>query len=290
MKIRSVLHLVPILFLSACVSFQHSLSEENAARIKATKIINIVAQDELRPAIVNPDQQLAFVIGPMAAALAGKAIANSKMEAALVSLRPITEGTRDMDFRQLQRQHLSKALQAADWLKVQAITDRTSDISHAELGAAFTGGKDDVIMTLYTRYLISPSFSTVVIHSVVKIWSKAEKDPMYTGNFEYQSSPVTAEDEPAVALSKWSAKKQMAYRSALKEGLGEIFGMIAYEVGERRAAADIGKDAVKLSYTTWEDDRGRIELDGKAVRQVGDRTWMRAANGVLVSLSRTSPM
>lgn len=289
MKVKCILRFIPVLFLSACVSFQQSLSEEDAARIKATKVINIVAQDELRPAIVNPDQQLGFVIGPLAGALVGRAIADSRMEAALVSLRPIMEGTRDINFRQLQRQYLSKALQAADWLNVQAIADRTGDISHAELRAAATG-KDDAVMTLYTRYAISPNFSTVVVHSLVKIWGKGKKEPLYTGNFEYQSSPVTAEDEPEVALSKWGAKKQMAYRSALNEGLEEIFGMIAYEVGERRASADMGMDAVKLSYTTWEDARGRIELEGKAVRQMDDRTWMRVANGVLVSLPRTSPM
>jgi hypothetical protein len=277
--------------LSGCATpmgFQRSISPEETARLKATKIINVVAQDELEPVFARNDSETrvaSHIIGPLAAVLIGNSVAKSGLAEATQRIQPLREVVKDIDFRKLLRTQLFSTLAAADWLKMSGFTDRTKDISIDKLRSDLANGPEDAALTVYTTYHLSPKLTTLVVHSVVKLWVNGQDNPVYIGNFEYQSMPVTTEEGADSAVGKWTAANQAAYRFAVSQGIRELTAMIHYELVDRHGVADLGGETVRLPYTAW-DSRGRIELDGKLVRQAGSRYWMRAPNNVLVSLTK----
>lgn len=294
--------------LSSCGSMnvkwaqpQRTLSLGYVKRINTARVHNIVVQNELEPApmtIVGAP----FVVGALPVVLIAaheRAKADEARTLALEKMRPLRDAVRDVDFRKMVNERVLPKVTATNWLRISKIIHLDQDVGINQFKTDLQSGSEDTVVTISTSYQLLPKLTTLSISSVVRVWLKGEKNtPIYIGTFEYQSLPVVAEpitseegeDKGAIeaiankALVKWMESNQAAYRYAISQGIREIAAMIRYELDERNGVADFGSEKIRLPYST-RGEEGRINLDAKVIRKLGNRYWVRA-NRIMVSLGK----
>ena len=284
------------LFLSGCAKhtrIQKTLEHHHVVKFESTRVQNYIVQNQLEPfntagmVGVHPVGGLFLGGAPTFLIVAAqKAEAEDALKKAREKVEPLQLAVKDVDFRSMVNEQLLPKLTAIGWLKIKKIAHLQQDAPLDQFKDELKNGSEDAVLTLYTTYLLSPKLTTLTISSVLKLWIKRERNPIYIGTFEYQSLPVVAEKDPEQAINKWMASNQAAYRFAIAQGMREIGAMIRYELDERSGVADFGKTLITVPYTSIiVADEERVELEAKLIRKSGSRYWVRA-NGIMVSVGK----
>lgn len=269
-----------VLMLSGCAApLTHvALDSNTAAKISDVKVRSQIWQDEV---IVRAQASnvAASLGGGLIAALIDSSISESRQGKAQSVIEPFYDSVDDVDFRQQFWTALDEALKDKKFaLKVSAVEKSPALLTSAELKARREAlSSSQGLMTVGVGYDFSHDFRYFNIVVGVDLFRGTQDTSAYTNIFTYQSAAVGAGGD--ASMTSWSESKGQRYRDAIKEGIAEVFKMLALDLPANGAPAT--GPAQNFSFFT---SPAPMPINGPVLDQQKNRVVVRHSNGRVFSL------
>lgn len=270
--------------LQACVSppTYTPMTSKTQADIQSLQVYNLVAQDEVRPAV-----EVSNVSGALGGGLLAAAIDASINDDRSNDARQLTNQfyflTEDIDYRQLIAQSINPVLSAFRH-QDPAATASAEVLPDAEIKQRVATLKTgESFMFITSHYAFHDNFKVLqtVTSAYLYVGNGGKMDytkANYMNNFFYQSPHVGSGGADSVKL--WSADNGKLFREQLQQSLNTLQANLRYDMQPLTKEECMG--TVQFEFPT---QLGSASQTGKKISNGADRTLLRAEDGALYSIA-----
>jgi hypothetical protein len=197
--------------------------------------------------------------------------AEAKLAALIEPQKPIS----------LRQEFLDRLRQAADGSNRFVIQEAETVIKgdgEPERDRALKELPQDGVLTVLTRYYLSPDFRVFTVTSKAELWQKAGGERVFLGEWQYHSTPRSGDSEAEV-IGAWATDDGEALVAVAHEAIDKIALMMKIDLlGEAGDPGDLGTTTV--SYTG--QARGEpISVEGRILERQSGWAVMRSGDGAL---------
>jgi hypothetical protein len=272
---------------AGCAGQQHlALGDDAAQRIKTVKLISIIPQAAVVPTVVpsggaKTAESIGMMFGAIGGAIGGSISGNiqaGQIREAEAKLAALIEPQKRISLRQEFLDRLRQAADGSNRFVIQEAETVIKGDGEPERDRALKELPQDGVLTVLTRYYLSPDFRVFTVTSKAELWQKAGGERVFLGEWQYHSTPRSGDSEAEV-IGAWATDDGEALVTVAHEAIDKIALMMKIDLlGEAGDPGDLGTTTV--SYTG--QARGEpISVEGRILERQSGWAVMRSGDGAL---------
>lgn len=288
MKLKMLFTVAITLILSACVSGPKytPMTQEAKNSTQKVELYNLVIQDEIRP---SPDLSNATgaLGGGLLVAMIDSSINKGRSLTAQDIVEPLYNATEDFDYRVMISQAMNQSLSKEFTLNEQKETAEAILLSNEQLQHRIDNlNEGEALLLLSSFYRFLDNSQVLTTETLAFFYLNPEKGsplkkatskkPTYFNSVSYQSKKVGS--GASNSIESWSKNDGALFKEYLKAGLIESAEMLAYDM-----QPILEENCLKQGKINIATAIGYKNVEGKLIKQVDNRSTVRANSGYIVS-------
>ena len=236
--IHSLGIIVMMIMITGCQTSRVALNPEYQRQITTADTIIEVKQKEIYAEI--KDSNLAVATGGgLIPALIDSAVEHNRAKTSETLIQPIRDQLVNYDFRTEFKDTFESRTHSIDWLR-QSYVEETDEITPSEIMARLNHSRS-AILTLQTKYFLTPKFDGVTVESKISLFlpgvsdqSRHKPKPIYLNTFITHAPVSGAEMISKKKNAEYIAHNPTRLSEALENGCRHIIDMFVNDVQSMR--------------------------------------------------------
>lgn len=213
-----------VLVFFGCANSKIELTAENTGKIEKTRLISVIAQEEITGE-VKESQSAAAMGGGLLFALVDVAVNSSRSKEMEEQITPLKAALTNYDFREVFTERLKSEAGNSSILKISEVVSSAVPLPEQKQKEVLNSIPENALLTLSTDYKFSADFRSLVITSVARLTIKGQSGPIYLETYTYKSPDLQSQETEA-AIAEWTADDNAKFRQASEEGIQAILSQL----------------------------------------------------------------